>query len=105
MFDLTGGPVAPLTLGKLDLGNQERCDLLSSEALAASLRFQGMKFRFIVQRNFSKDMVVQLEAEAKEDEEVYDKMVCWCESGDKEIACEIMGCSRRPFTTRIVCFL
>merc|ERR1719352_902580 len=30
-----------------------------------------------------KDMVVQLEAEAKEDEEVYDKMVCWCETGDK----------------------
>merc|ERR1719262_736472 len=31
-----------------------------------------------------KDMVVQLESEAKEDEEIYDKMVCWCEAGDKE---------------------
>merc|ERR1719409_2112938 len=34
--------------------------------------------------NLLKDMVVQLEAEAKEDEEIYDKMVCWCESGDAE---------------------
>merc|ERR1719181_2558522 len=34
--------------------------------------------------NLLKDMQAQLEKEGKEDEEVYDKMVCWCESGDKE---------------------
>merc|ERR1719247_3381318 len=34
--------------------------------------------------NLLKDMQAQLEKEGEEDEEVYDKMVCWCESGDKE---------------------
>jgi len=31
-----------------------------------------------------KDMLKQLEKEAEEDEEVYDKMACWCETNDKE---------------------
>jgi len=31
-----------------------------------------------------KDMAAQLEKEGEEDEEVYDKMVCWCETNDKE---------------------
>jgi len=31
-----------------------------------------------------KDMMKQLEKEAAEDEEVYDKMACWCETNDKE---------------------
>merc|ERR1719343_911659 len=31
-----------------------------------------------------KDMLKQLEKEATEDEEVYDKMACWCETNDKE---------------------
>merc|ERR1719161_2255020 len=30
-----------------------------------------------------KDMLKQLEKEAAEDEEVYDKMACWCETNDK----------------------
>merc|ERR1719163_1372400 len=30
-----------------------------------------------------KDMVAQLEKEAKEDEEVYETMGCWCETNDK----------------------
>merc|ERR1719316_1243121 len=29
-------------------------------------------------------MTAQLEKEGEEDEEVYDKMVCWCETNDKE---------------------
>merc|ERR1719359_1563384 len=29
-------------------------------------------------------MLKQLEKEAEEDEEIYDKMVCWCETNDKE---------------------
>ena len=31
-----------------------------------------------------KDMLKQLEREAEEDEEIYDKMACWCETNDKE---------------------
>merc|ERR1719499_2694039 len=31
-----------------------------------------------------KDMLKQLEKEATEDEEIYDKMACWCETNDKE---------------------
>jgi len=31
-----------------------------------------------------KDMSAQLEKEGEEDEEVYDKLVCWCETNDKE---------------------
>jgi len=31
-----------------------------------------------------KDMMKQLQKEAEEDEEIYDKMACWCETNDKE---------------------
>jgi hypothetical protein len=31
-----------------------------------------------------KDMLKQLEKEAETDEEIYDKMACWCETNDKE---------------------
>merc|ERR1719191_2028453 len=31
-----------------------------------------------------KDMLAQLEKEAEEDQEVYDKFVCWCETNDKD---------------------
>merc|ERR1719453_2875270 len=34
--------------------------------------------------NMLKDMVEQLEKEGEEDEEVYEKMGCWCETNDKE---------------------
>jgi len=34
--------------------------------------------------NVLKDMVKQLEKEAEEDEEIYEKMACWCETNDKE---------------------
>merc|ERR1719197_2165238 len=30
------------------------------------------------------DMLAQMEKEAEEDQEVYDKFVCWCETNDKE---------------------
>merc|ERR1719512_521923 len=30
-----------------------------------------------------KDMLKQLEKEAEEDEEIYDKMACWCETNDR----------------------
>merc|ERR1719188_2614079 len=31
-----------------------------------------------------KDMLKQLEKEQEDDEEIYDKMACWCETNDKE---------------------
>merc|ERR1719183_2300873 len=31
-----------------------------------------------------KDMLKQLEKEASEDEEIYEKMQCWCTTNDKE---------------------
>merc|ERR1719274_352229 len=31
-----------------------------------------------------KDMLKQLEKEAEEDEDIYDKIACWCETNDKE---------------------
>jgi len=31
-----------------------------------------------------KDMQKQLQTEAEEDEEIYEKMACWCETNDKE---------------------
>merc|ERR1719326_1169211 len=31
-----------------------------------------------------KDMLAQLQKEAEEDEDVYDKLACWCETNDKE---------------------
>jgi len=34
--------------------------------------------------NLLKDMMKQLEKEAEEDEEIYDKLACWCETNDKE---------------------
>merc|ERR1719359_2624743 len=34
--------------------------------------------------NMMKDMLTQLEAEAKEDDEVYEQMGCWCESNTRE---------------------
>jgi len=34
--------------------------------------------------NLLKDMQAQLEKEAEEDEEIYEKLACWCETNDKE---------------------
>jgi chromosome segregation ATPase len=34
--------------------------------------------------NLLKDMIKQLEKEAEEDEEIYDKLACWCETNDKK---------------------
>merc|ERR1719160_2470860 len=34
--------------------------------------------------NLLKDMKAQLEKEAEEDEEIYEKLACWCETNDKE---------------------
>jgi chromosome segregation ATPase len=42
-----------------------------------------------------KDMLKQLEKEADQDEEIYDKMACWCETNDKEKTKAIADAERR----------
>jgi chromosome segregation ATPase len=50
-----------------------------------------------------KDMLKQLEKEAEEDEEIYDKMACWCETNDKEKTKAVADAEARisDLTTRI----
>merc|ERR1712159_167407 len=50
-----------------------------------------------------KDMIKQLEKEAEEDEEIYDKMACWCETNDKEKTKSIADAEARisDLTTKI----
>merc|ERR1740138_573623 len=50
-----------------------------------------------------KDMLKQLEKEAAEDEEIYDKMACWCETNDKEKTKSIADAEARigELTTKI----
>merc|ERR1719482_983457 len=50
-----------------------------------------------------KDMLKQLEKEAEEDEEVYDKLACWCETNDKEQTKSIADAEARisDLTTKI----
>jgi len=59
--------------------------LLGSAMAHSSLELKGTKNRPVTKViNLLKDMTKQLEAEGEEDEAIYDKMVCWCESNDKE---------------------
>jgi len=50
-----------------------------------------------------KDMLTQLEKEAKEDEEVYDAMACWCETNDRDKTKAIADAEARiaDLTTKI----
>jgi hypothetical protein len=50
-----------------------------------------------------KDMLKQLEKEAEEDEEIYDKMACWCETNDREKTKSIADAEARiaDLTTKI----
>lgn len=50
-----------------------------------------------------KDMLKQLESEAEQDEEIYDKMACWCETNDKEKTKSIADAEARisDLTTKI----
>merc|ERR1719451_182824 len=50
-----------------------------------------------------KDMLKQLEKEAEEDEEIYDKMACWCETNDREKTKSIKDAEARisDLTTKI----
>merc|ERR1740138_271327 len=54
-------------------------------AEAATARFSEEKNRPVTKViDLLKDMSTQLEKEAEEDEEVYDTMACWCETGERE---------------------
>lgn len=50
-----------------------------------------------------KDMLKQLEKEAEEDEEIYDKLACWCETNDREKTKSIADAEARieDLTTKI----
>jgi len=50
-----------------------------------------------------KDMLKQLEKEAEDDQEIYDKMACWCETNDKEKTKSIADAEARisDLTTKI----
>ena len=50
-----------------------------------------------------KDMLTQLEKEAKEDEEIFDAMACWCETNDREKSKAIKDAEARiaDLTTKI----
>merc|ERR1719473_2353191 len=50
-----------------------------------------------------KDMLAQLEKEAEDDEEIYDKMACWCETNDREKTKSIADAEARisDLTTKI----
>merc|ERR1719298_285952 len=66
--------------------------LLSSSALAADVSRSSLTFDAAAAKNrpvskvitLLKDMMAQMEKEAEEDEEIYEKMACWCETNDKE---------------------
>jgi len=70
------------------------CHLLAVAALTAFLLPHGAALSFDAadakNRPVSKvitllkDMLKQLEKEAEEDEEIYDKVACWCETNDRE---------------------
>merc|ERR1719440_151310 len=45
--------------------------------------------------NLLKDMSKQLEAEAEADQEIYDKMACWCTTNDKEKTAAIAEAEQR----------
>merc|ERR1719301_335330 len=56
-------------------------------AAASSLKFDeaaAKKWPVSKVTTLLKDMLKQLEKEAEEDEEIYDKIACWCETNDKE---------------------
>merc|ERR1719418_501174 len=66
--------------------------LCSMVVLLLAIPSSGLTFDVVGAKNrpvskvitLLKDMLKQLEKEAEEDEEIYDKLACWCETNDKE---------------------
>merc|ERR1719298_46894 len=87
--------VAPAALGS---------SMEVSVASSLSLDMQEAKNRPVSKViTLLKDMLKQLEKEAEEDEEIYDKMACWCETNDKEKTKSIADAEARisDLTTKI----
>merc|ERR1719174_2954124 len=58
--------------------------LLGLAGLGAGIRLQDAKNRPVTKViNLLKDMMSQLEKEGEEDEDIYDKMGCWCVTNEK----------------------
>merc|ERR1712072_1217555 len=75
-------------------------------AMTSSLTFdaEGAKNRPVSKViTLLKDMLNQREKEAEEDEEIYEKMACWCETNDKEKTKAIADAEARisDLTTKI----
>merc|ERR1719169_124312 len=59
--------------------------LLALGAFAADVEMQDSKNRPVTKViNLLKDMLKQMEKEGEEDEDIYEKMGCWCVTGEKE---------------------
>merc|ERR1719262_910860 len=68
--------------------------MMSSVVIVLALAVRGTALQFDVEGaknrpvtkvvTLLKDMLVQLEKEAEEDQEIYDNMACWCTTNDKE---------------------
>merc|ERR1719326_978402 len=57
---------------------------LHAEATSGNAALNGKNRPVTKVINLLKDMQAQLEKEADEDQEVYEKVACWCETNDKE---------------------
>jgi len=90
------------------------CALLACPALASNMQVtMGSSLTFDAEAaknrpvskviTLLKDMLKQLEKEAEEDEEIYDKIACWCETNDKEKTKAIADAEARisDLTTKI----
>jgi peptidoglycan hydrolase CwlO-like protein len=80
--------------------------LVSSEntEVASGILHAGNKNRPVTKViTLLKDMQKQLEKEAADDEEIYDKMSCWCETNDREKTKAIADAEAKinALTTRI----
>merc|ERR1719506_961774 len=58
------------------------CVFLALLGLASAVNEEGRPVTKVI--NLLKDMQKQLEKEGEEDEDVYDKLMCWCQTNDRE---------------------
>jgi len=97
---MTAGKMVLLAVGAALLASPSLASFVSSVATEARAAKNRPVSKVIT---LLKDMMKQLEKEAAEDEEVYDKMACWCETNDKEKTQAIKDAEARisDLTTKI----
>merc|ERR1719379_2561970 len=71
--------LALLALCSLAAGSDDSASSSLSFDVAAAKKWPVSKVTTLL-----KDMLKQMEKEAEEDEEIYDKIACWCETYDRE---------------------